>query len=154
MNICPECYSDDNRITPLIEPRHCLENHTQYICGTCSRCICIEMDEKRRLQRWNFPFRSLEIAKLYLRTADVTKKAPCGIYEITGGSGRKSYKIFASTDELLDYLAKNKGKTCEQMKPLFQQETFWQSPKAQIRKVSKQEVEIYLQEQGDRKGGR
>ena len=52
----------------------CLENHTQYICGTCGRYICIEHDPHRGLQRWNFPFKSLEIAKLYLRTADYSMK--------------------------------------------------------------------------------
>lgn len=49
--MCKECYSDDNRITPLLNPMECLENHTQYICGTCGRCICIECDKKRGLQR-------------------------------------------------------------------------------------------------------
>ena len=42
--MCEECYSDENRITPLLNPLDCLENHTQYICGTCGRCICIEHD--------------------------------------------------------------------------------------------------------------
>ena len=54
--MCEECYSDENRITPLLNPLDCLENHTQYICGTCGRCICIEHDPNRGLQRWNFPF--------------------------------------------------------------------------------------------------
>ena len=67
---CIECYSVDNRITPLLKPLECLENHTQYICGTCGRCICIEHDPVRGLQRWKFPFKLAEIAKLYLRTAD------------------------------------------------------------------------------------
>ena len=80
--MCMECYVDENRITPLLNPLDCLENHTQYICGTCGRCICIEHDPKRGLQRWNFPFKSLEIAKLYLRTADYSMKKPCGIYEL------------------------------------------------------------------------
>ena len=47
--MCIECYSDNNRITPLLNPPDCLKNHTQYICGTCGRCICIENDPKRRL---------------------------------------------------------------------------------------------------------
>ena len=64
--MCEECYSDENRITPLLNPLDCLENHTQYICGTCGRCICIEHDPNRGLQRWNFPFKSLEIAKYYI----------------------------------------------------------------------------------------
>ncbi len=28
--MCEECYSDENRITPLLNPLDCLENHTQY----------------------------------------------------------------------------------------------------------------------------
>lgn len=32
--MCVECYSDDSRMTPLLNPRDGLENHTQYICGT------------------------------------------------------------------------------------------------------------------------
>ncbi|MDE6303289.1 MAG: hypothetical protein K2M01_00555, partial [Paramuribaculum sp.] len=93
--MCEECYSHKDRITPLLNPLSCLENHTQYICGTCGRCICIEHDPNRGLQRWNFPFKSLEIAKLYLRTADYSMKKSCGIYEITGENGRLLYKIFA-----------------------------------------------------------
>ena len=72
--MCEECYSDKNRVTPLLKPVECLKNHTQYICGSCGRCICIEKDSIRGLQRWNFPFKSLDIAKLYLRTADFTYK--------------------------------------------------------------------------------
>ena len=45
--VCEECYSGENRITPLLNPLACLENHTQYICGTCGRCICIEHDPSR-----------------------------------------------------------------------------------------------------------
>ena len=45
--MCKECYSDNNRITPLLNLIKCLENHTQYICGTCGRCIWIECDKKR-----------------------------------------------------------------------------------------------------------
>ena len=28
--MCEECYSDENRITPLLNPLDYLENHTQY----------------------------------------------------------------------------------------------------------------------------
>ena len=61
---CEECYSANSRVTPLLNPERCLKNHTQYICGTCGRCICIEKDSKRGLMRWNFPFKTLEIANL------------------------------------------------------------------------------------------
>lgn len=117
--MCKECYVNQSRMTPLLNPIDCLENHTQYICGTCGRCICIEHDKKRGLQRWNFPFKSLEIAKLYLRTADYTTKKPCGIYEILSENGRFSYKIFEDEESLKIYLKRNKGKTCETMKPIF-----------------------------------
>ena len=111
--MCKECYVNKNRVTPLLNPIDCLENHTQYICGTCGRCICIEYDKKRGLQRWNFPFKSLEIAKLYLRTADYTMKKSCGIYEIKSENGRFSYKIFEDGESLKTYLKRNKEKTCE-----------------------------------------
>ena len=101
--MCIECYIDENRITPLLNPIECLQNHTQYICGTCGRCICIEHDPKRGLQRWNFPFKSLEIAKMYLRTADYSMKKSCGIYEIESENGRLSYKIFANNEDLQLY---------------------------------------------------
>ena len=29
--MCEECYSNENKITPLLNPLDCLENHTQYI---------------------------------------------------------------------------------------------------------------------------
>lgn len=89
MRECPECYCHDPRATLLLNKEACLMEHTQYICGTCGRCICIEADSKRNLQRWNFPFKSLAIAQLYLRTADFTQQKSCGIYEILAASGRK-----------------------------------------------------------------
>ncbi|MEG0848158.1 MAG: hypothetical protein RSF92_13465 [Niameybacter sp.] len=117
--MCEECYAEDYRITPMLNPRDCLENHTQYICGTCGRCICIEHDPHRGLQRWHVPFKSLAIAKLYLRTADYSTKQSCGIYEIKNSKGRTSYKIFTDVQALDDYLKKNKDKVCEQMEAVF-----------------------------------
>ena len=105
--MCIECYSDNNRITPLLNPRECLENHTQYICGTCGRCVCIEHDKKRGLQRWNFPFKSLEIAKLYLRTADYINKTNCGIYKLKNKKNRIFYKIFKDEKEMQEYVKKH-----------------------------------------------
>ena len=111
--MCEECYSSDNRVTPLLNPLDCLEIHMQYICGTCGHCIYIEQDPNRVLQRWNFPFKSLEIAKLYLRTADYTMKKSCGIYEIKSKNGRVSYRIFADCEDLRVYLKKTKIKTAK-----------------------------------------
>ena len=146
MKMCKECYVNQNRVTPLLNPLECLENHTQYICGTCGRCICIEYDPNRGLQRWNFPFKSLEIAKLYLRTADYTEKKPCGIYELKSENGRISYKIFASNEDLKLYLKKNKGKTCEKMASVFSVEKYQEFPNTQVRKLTAEEVETYMKE--------
>ena len=144
--MCKECYVDQSRVTPLLNPLECLNNHTQYICGTCGRCICIEYDPNRGLQRWNFPFKSLEIAKLYLRTADYTEKKPCGIYELKSENGRISYKIFASNEDLKLYLKKNKGKTCEKMASVFSVEEYQEFPNTQVRKLTAEEVETYMKE--------
>ena len=146
MNICKECYSDKNRITPLLKPLECLKNHTQYICGTCGRCICIEHDSKRGLQRWNFPFKSLEIAKLYLRTADYTMKKACSIYKIKSNKGRVSYKIFATKEDLQVYLKDNKDKSCDKMSPVFTAEEFREYPNTQVRKLTPKEIEKYMSE--------
>lgn len=144
--MCQECYTNKNRITPLLNPVDCLANHTQYICGTCGRCICIEHDPKRGLQRWNFPFKSLDIAKLYLCTADYTMKKPCGIYEIKSENGRLSYKIFTNSEDLHLYLKKNKGKTCEIMKPIFIVDEYKEYANTQIRKLTPDEIQIYMSE--------
>lgn len=144
--MCKECYVDQSRVTPLLNPLECLNNHTQYICGTCGRCICIEYDPNRGLQRWNFPFKSLEIAKLYLRTADYTEKKPCGIYELKSENGRISYKIFASNEDLKLYLKKNKGKTCEKMASVFSVEEYQEFPNTQVRRLTAEEVETYMKE--------
>ena len=144
--MCKECYVDQSRVTPLLNPVECLENHTQYICGTCGRCICIEYDPNRGLKRWNFPFKSLEIAKLYLRTADYTEKKPCGIYELKSENGRISYKIFASNEDLKLYLKKNKGKTCETMKPAFIVDEYREYKNTQVRKLTPDEVDRYISE--------
>ena len=144
--MCIECYSDNNRITPLLNPLDCLKNHTQYICGTCGRCICIENDPKRGLQRWNFPFKSLDIAKLYLRTADYTMKKSCGIYEIKSEKGRASYKIFPDVKDLELYLKNNKEKVCETIKPSFMIEEYKEYETTEVRKLNSNEIEKYMLE--------
>ena len=129
-----------------MKPLDCLQNHTQYICGTCGRCICIEHDPNRNLQRWNFPFKSLEIARLYLRTADVTMKKACGIYELQNTKGRYSYKIFAEDSDMREYLIKNKDKRCEKMAPVFQVKEYKEYDGTQIRKLTEDEIVKYMSE--------
>ncbi|GAA0741643.1 hypothetical protein [Clostridium oceanicum] len=145
--VCKECYSENQRVTPLLKPEHCLKNHTQYICGTCGRCICIEKDDKRGLYRWNFPFKTLEIAKLYLKTAEVICKDGSGIYEITGKNNRVSYKIFHTEKDLETYLLKNKDKKCKGRKPVYISKEYIENPNAEIRKLNKEEIKTYLKEQ-------
>ena len=48
---CEECYAANSRATPILNPEQCLKNHTQYIYGTCGRCIHIEQDAKRGVRR-------------------------------------------------------------------------------------------------------
>lgn len=143
--MCVECYIDQSRVTPLLHPLDCLREHRQYICGHCGRCICIEQT-KNGLQRWNFPFKSLEIAKYYLRAADVTMQAPCGIYKIQSDKGRVSYKIFANPTGLEAYLKKNPDKSCASRQPSFIMPSYQEFPESQVRKLSAQEVDAYLAE--------
>jgi len=88
----------------------------------------------------------LEIAKLYLRTADYTNKKSCGIYEIESEKGRKTYKIFAGNDELVVYLKKNKGKRCKKMVPEFAVKEYVEYPNTQVRKLTESEIERYMRE--------
>ncbi|MGP1523424.1 MAG: hypothetical protein ACTTKC_09045 [Treponema sp.] len=143
--MCEECYVNESRITPLLNPRECLENHMQYVCGTCGRCICIGKTEKG-LQRWKFPFQFSEIAKLYLRTADYTMKKCCGIYEIKSTKGRTFYKIFADENELHSYLKTNKDKTCLADTALFSQSEYREFPNTKAKKLTATEVRAYLNE--------
>lgn len=119
----------------------------QYVCGTCGRCICIGKTEKG-LQRWNFPFQSSEIAKLYLRTADYTMKKCCGIYEIKSVKGRAFYKIFADENDLQSYLKANKDKTCPAGAPAFSQSEYREFPNTKAKKLTAAEVKTYLNEKG------
>lgn len=151
--MCEECYAGESRITPLLKPEECLKRHTQYICGTCGRCICIERDPVRGLQRWNFPFRSPETAKLYLRTADYSVKKPCGIYEIKNKSGRGSYKILAGREDLSLYLKRNAGKTCDSMEPVFTVGEYKEYGDTQVRKLTADEADKYMSERQVPDGG-
>ena len=144
IRVCDECYSNQSRVTPLLKPLDCLRQHTQYICGSCGRCICIEKDPKRGLQRWHFPFQTIEAAKLYIRAAMWTVKSSCGIYEIEHQNGRIFYKIFAKEEDLLAYLKKHKDKRCKQKQPVIQASVYQEYPNAQVRKLTEEEIERYM----------
>lgn len=101
MKMCPECYSEKSRITPLLKAEDCLKNHTQYICG---------------------------------------------IYEITGKGGRKSYKIFADISDLEAFLKKNPDKSCEKMSPQFEVGEYKEYRNTAVRKLTEDEIKKYLEE--------
>lgn len=88
----------------------------------------------------------MEIAKLYLRTADYTMKKSCGIYEIISSKGRISYKIFGSIEELELFLKKNKDKICKKMTPVFTVEKYKEYPNTEVRKLTFKDIEKYMSE--------
>jgi hypothetical protein len=88
----------------------------------------------------------LEIAKLYLRTADYTEKKVCGIYKIKNSKGRISYKIFAEAEDLALYLHKNKDKFSEGGLPVYSARKYRDFEGTEVRKVSADEIEKYLSE--------
>ncbi|MGX7024492.1 hypothetical protein [Vagococcus hydrophili] len=143
MNTCPECYSEKSRITPMYKPYECLSEHTQYVCGTCHRCICIEKDQTRGLYRWNFPFKSLEDAKLYFRTAEFVLKEPCAIYELKPDKNRSTFKIFRNKLELTNYLKRNKTIKCNKT-PVFKTDKYCEYPKTEVRRLTMDEVNFYM----------
>lgn len=141
--MCNECYVDNNRITPIVNPHDCLKNHEQYVCGSCGRCICIARAPKTGLQRWHFPFKTLEIAKCYLRTADFTMKKSCFIYEIEDVKGRMSYKIFSDRETLQLFLKKN-SKSCRNVLHPFFMKEYREFPDTKIKKLTSFEIDKYM----------
>ena len=95
IEMCMECYVDENRITPLLNPLDCLENHTQYICGTWEGAIALNMTPNVDYPFGIVPFKSLEIL-LYLRTVDYSTKSFV-VYELKMKMAVLSDKIFADS---------------------------------------------------------
>lgn len=73
-------------------------------------------------------------------------KKSCGIYEIKSKTGKLAYKIFANNDDLLSYLKKNNGKTCEDKNPVFRIDDYKEYPHTQIRKLTSDEIQKYMSE--------
>lgn len=88
----------------------------------------------------------MEIAKLYLRTADYTTKRSCGIYEIENSKGRVSYIIFTGNEDLHLFLKKNKDKKSKQMTPVFTVGEFKEYPHTEVRKLTSDEIKQYMNE--------
>jgi len=143
---CLECYSDQPRVTPLLGAAECLRNHTQYICSTCGRYVCIEGEETGRY-RWKYPFKDCDTALLYLKTAEIVSGRNCGIYELQAEAGRTFAKIFPTKQDLLAYLQDNPGTTCPSAKPVYLFKHYFPVEVSQIRKLTEDEVQRYLAEQ-------
>lgn len=140
--ICEECYSDNSRITPLIRPIECLKNHKQYICGTCKRLICID-ENKKGLRRFNFPFKTLETAKLYLKVAEYINKTNCEIYELKKDNNRIFFKIFKDKEELNKYLKKNQ---LIYSKLVFKNFYYKEYKNTLIKRLNDEEIQKYMSE--------
>jgi hypothetical protein len=141
---CTECYSEHPRITPLNGAKECLENHKQYICSKCGRIVCIDLGGERKA-RCFFPFKTKEMAILYLKCAEIITNSCCSIYELTDKKGVKRYKIFVTETELNNYLKKNKDKKCnkpavyigKEYKPVLEE---------QVRYLTKTEIKKSMSE--------
>ncbi len=142
---CPECYSDDSRVTPILDPEKCLKTHRQYICSTCGRCICAEVDRNNKF-RARFPFKTLEIAKLYIRSAEAIYRGSCEIYEIKYKNGRIFYRIFKNKQDLQEHLDRNPDQMCEKKTALFKSSGFSPAMGNQMRNLTPREVNTYLEE--------
>ncbi len=142
---CPECYSDDSRVTPILDPEKCLKTHRQYICSSCGRCICSEVDKNNKF-RARFPFKTLEIAKLYVRAAEAIYGGSCEIYEIKYKNGRIFYRIFKNRQDLKEHLDRNPDQMCEKKTPLFKSSGFSPVMGNQMRSLTPKEVKTYLEE--------
>ena len=141
---CPECYSDDPRVTPILDPESCLMTHEQYVCSTCGRFICAEADEGK--YRIKYPYKSLEIAKLYLRAAESVYGGACEIYEVEYSNGRTLYKIFHNKEDMQAYLKENTMQSCPSGEPVFKTPSYKPHDKAQVKKLSTGDIAKYLEE--------
>ena len=142
---CPECYSDDPRATPLRGPEHCLSNHTQYVCATCGRCICAGV-RKGGKARWKFPFKSADIAQIYIRAAEAITSRSCAIYEFESSNVRRFAKIFASDEDRNAYCQRNPDKHLVSEEPAFVTPNDQLPQVDQRRRLTNQKVSRYLEE--------
>jgi hypothetical protein len=142
---CPECYSDEPRVTPIINPESCLTDHLQYVCSMCGRCVCVDLDTQNKY-RINFPFKSVEIAKLYLRSAEVIHNGPCEIYGIELANGTKLVKIYRDRQEMEADIKRNPMQSCPNPVPVFESKAYKPHKTAQVRHLTTEEVKRYLKE--------
>ncbi len=142
---CKECYSENPRITPLLGAEDCLRNHLQYICSTCGRVICIGPKGAKKA-RCLMPFGSLEQAKLYLKAAEIMNVGICGIYELIYKRGENRYRVFKNVEDLQKFLKSSSSVKCERFTPVYISKKHAPVAKDQIRHLSPQEIQKYLEE--------
>ena len=65
---------------------------------------------------------------------------------VVGSSSRSPYKIFSNSNKLEIYLQKNKDKICENMEPVFVSEKYREFKNTQVRKLTQNEIEKYIDE--------
>jgi hypothetical protein len=145
---CEECYSESPRITPLMGAKECFENHRQYICSKCGRIVCIDVKGEKRACCF-MPFKTKEIALLYLKCAEIISEKLCGIYELIYKRGDKRYRIFETESELNEFLKRNKEVKCENKNPVYINKKYNKISEKQIKYLTKEEVEKYLKEQDE-----
>ncbi|HNX58220.1 MAG TPA: hypothetical protein PKK43_03915 [Spirochaetota bacterium] len=147
MNVCPECYADNPRSTPLRGAAACLSEHRQYICSTCGRMICADGRGERRA-RCFMPFGSVEEARLYLRSAEVISEGPCAIWEFVYPNGDHRFRIFAAIDERDAFLSSNRKVRSVSDDPVAKTDEYRSFPGSQLRYVTKVEAGEYLSSMG------
>lgn len=90
----------------------------------------------------------MDMAMLYLRSAEVIKGSACGIYEIEDSKTKKTaYIIFTGQKDLSGFLGKNPGRFCKRSEPDYRSSKFTTPKKDQVRKLTEPEIYQYLAEQ-------
>jgi hypothetical protein len=107
--------------------------------------VCIDSGGERKA-RCFFPFKSKEIALLYLKCAEIITNSCCGIYELVYKRGDKRYKIFETEEELNKFIGKNKDISLETKYPVYITKKYKPVSDKQIKHLTKDEVEKYITE--------
>lgn len=150
--ICPECYADNPRATPLRGAEACLSDHRQYVCATCGRMICADVRGDRRA-RCFMPFGSIDDARLYLRSAEAISGGPCAIWEFIYPNGDHRFRIFATGGERDAFLSSNRKVCAFSDTPVVKAGEYRAPSAGQLRYVTKEEADKYLSSMECFRGG-
>ena len=142
---CPECYSTNPRITPMLNPEECLRNHIQYRCSICGRLICIGVKGAKKA-RCLMPFDSIDKAVLYLKAAEIMMGKECAIYEYTDKFDKKRYRTFAYEKDWDKFVKSKKNIKPTENNPVYKSKEYNPISESQIIFLKESEVEKYLKE--------